>query len=119
MKTDPLALFSMYYLGLTPEGEYRFANANKIAAKLSCTVDDLMGALRRHGLHPDTVLNTDFPMARYQVDVQLAADDRGPDWLRDFAERIYNDFLNHTGKTRDWLAEIEREKRGERERGGS
>ncbi len=117
MEKDPLTLFCLYYLGLNPEGEYQFANANKVAARLNCTVDELLGTLRRLGLHPDTVLNTDFPLARYQVDVQIAVDSNGPDWLKDFAERIYNEFLTHVGKSRDWLAEIEQERRADRDRG--
>lgn len=119
MEKDPFVLFCLYYLGLTPEGKYQFANANKIAARLNCTVDDLMTTLRRLELHPDTVLNTDFPMARYQVDVQMAAEKEGADWLKEFAQRIYDDFRGHAGKSRDWLAEIEKEKQGDRGRGGN
>ena len=119
MKRDPFELFCLYYLGLTPEGTYQFVNANKLAARLNCTVDDLMGALRGHGLHPDTVLNMDFPMARYQVDVQMAAETESGDWLKDFAGRIYNEFRNHTGKPRDWLAEIDQENREESDGGVS
>lgn len=117
MASDPFELFCLYYLGLTPEGAYRFANANQLAARLNCTVDDLMGALKGHGLHPDTVLNTDFPLARYQVDVQIAAENASPEWMRDFAQRIYAEFLGHVGKRRDWLAEIEREKQADRDGG--
>lgn len=119
MEKDPFVLFCFYYLGLTPEGGYQFANANKVAARLNCTVDDLMGTLRRLELHPDTVLNTDFPMARYQVDLQIAAEKENPEWLKEFADRIYKDFRNHAGKSRDWLAEIEREKRTDRDGRGN
>ncbi len=119
MGNDPFELFCLYYLGLTPEGDYRFANANQIAARLNCTVEDLMGTLHGHGLHPDTVLNTDFPLARYQVDIQIAAESASPEWLKDFAERVYQEFRNHTGQSRDWLAEIEPEKQADRERGGN
>lgn len=117
MTNDPSELFCMYYLGLTPEGEYRFANANQIAKRFNCTVDDVMGALRKHSLHPDTVLNTNFPLARYQVDIQIAAETGTLDTLKEFGSRIYADFLSKTGNTRDWLAEIEREKQADRERG--
>ena len=116
MSNDPLELFCLYYLGLTPQGEYRFANANRIAKHFNCTVDDLMGALRKHDLHPDTVLNTDFPLARHQVDIQIAAETETAATLKEFASRIYTDFRNKTGKARDWLAEIEREKQADSER---
>ena len=117
MGKDPFELFSLYYLGVTPEGQYRFANANQIAKLLRCTVDDLMAALRTHGIHPDSVLNTDFPLARYQVDIQIAAEKEKPEWLKEFAQRIYSDFRGTAGKKRDWHSEIEREKQEDRERG--
>jgi hypothetical protein len=119
MANDPFELFCLYYLGVTPEGDYQFANANQIAARLKCTVEHLMGTLHSHGLHPDTVLNTDFPLARYQVDIQLAAESGSREWLKEFAQRIYAEFRSHIGKSRDWLSEIEREKQEDQERGGN
>jgi hypothetical protein len=119
MRDDPFGLFCLYYLGLTPEGEYRFVNANQIAKRLNWTVGDLMIALRKHGLHPDTVLNTDFPMARHQIDFQLAATEEGSEQLRGRATEIYSQFRQNTGKRRDWLKEIEEEKEAERRNKGN
>ena len=116
MGNDPFVLFCLYYLGLTPEGEYRFVNANQIAGQFNCTVDDLMGRLRKHGIHPDTVLNTDFPMARHQVDIQIAASEEAPQELKARAQTIYEEFLGTVGKKRDWLKEIEEEREADRER---
>ncbi len=109
MAGDPFELFCLYYLGLTPEGKYRFANANQIAAHLKWNVDELMRALRSHGLHPDKVLNTDFPLARYQVDFQIAAEEASAERLKALAQSIYKDFRG-TSKPRDWQAEIAQEK---------
>jgi len=113
---DPLELFNWYYLGLSPRGEHKFLNGNQVAQSYNWTVDELMKALKKHRIDPDTVLNTDFPMARYQVDVQLAAERHGPEQLLELASRIFAEFQQRTGTARDWLAEIERERQEERAR---
>jgi hypothetical protein len=114
MHDDPFGLFCYYYLGLTPQGECRFWNANQIARRLNWTVADLLVVLKRHGLHPDTVLNTDFPMARYQADLQIAAEIESHEQVRARAEAIYQQFRQRAGKRRDWLKEIEEEREQER-----
>ena len=107
---DPFKLFCLYYLGVTPEGTFRFVNGNQIAKQFNITVQDLMGYLSKAGMHPDVVLNTDFPMARHQVDVQLAADELTGEGLLHMAREVYDAFHGRLGKKRDWLAEIAREK---------
>ena len=107
MGKDPFDLFCQYYLGLTPQGGYQFSNANKVAARLNLTVAQLMQTLRGHGLHPDTVVHTDFPLARYQADFQIAAESESREAMVAFAEKIYQEFRGSVGKRRDWLAEIE------------
>jgi len=119
MRDDPFALFSLYYLGLTPEGQYRHANANQIAKQLNWTVADLLTVLSRHGLHPDTVLNTDFPLARHQVDIQIAAETESPGQLKGRATKIYEQFRQNAGKRRDWLKEIQQEQEEERRKRGN
>jgi hypothetical protein len=115
MRDDPFSLFCLYYLGLTPEGQVRFQNGNQIAKRFNWTVADLMEVLRKQGLHPDAVLNTDFPMARHQADLQIAAAEETPEELRLRAREIWQEFRTRIGKRRDWLAEIEREREQERE----
>jgi len=114
--SDPFQIFCFYYLGLSPEGEYRFVNGNHIAQRYNCSVAEVMKFLKTHHMDPDTVLNTDFPMARYQVDVQMAAEQRGPEHALELASRIFADFQGRLGNRRDWLAEIEREREEDRER---
>lgn len=113
---DPFEVFCWYYLGLSPQGEYRFTNGNRIAQHYNCTVADLLTFLKKHRLDPDTVLNTDFPMARHQVDVQMAAEEQGPEQALELAARVFAEFQGRIGKRRNWLAEIEREREEERER---
>lgn len=115
MRDDPFGLFCLYYLGLTPEGQYRFQNGNQIAKRFNWTVADLMEVLRKQGQHPDIVLNTDFPMARHQADLQIAAEEETPEELRARAREIWQEFRTRGGKRRDWLAEIEREREQDRE----
>jgi len=119
---DPFEIFCLYYLGLSPEGEVRFRNANQVAKLYNWTPSMLFEFLQRHHLHPDVVLNTDFPFASHQVDLQLAAGRESPEELRQRAQRVYGDFCRVAGqKRRDWLKEIEEEKLAEQEsrRGGS
>ena len=113
---NPFEVFCWYYLGLSPQGEYHFVNGNRIAKQYNCSVAELLAFLGKHKLHPDVVLNTDFPMARYQVDVQLAAQERGSEHALELAARIFAEFQGRLGKRRDWLAEIEREREEERQR---
>lgn len=115
---DPFALFCLYYLGLTPEGEVRFFNANQIARRYNWTVADVMDALARHGLHPDHVLNTDFPLSRLQIDFQLAAEREDREVLRNRAWVVYEQFREREGTRRDWAREIEQEREEERNRKG-
>lgn len=109
-------LFCWYYLGLNPEGEVRFANANHIARRLNWTPQDVIDYLGKHGLHPDRVLNTDFPLSRYQVDLQIAAAEERPETLRQRAEMIYEHFQAVVGqKPRDWHREIAEEREADRQ----
>ena len=110
-------LFCWYYLGVSPMGEYRFVNGNQVAQIYNCSVGELMTQLQKHSIDPDTVLNTDFPIARYQVDVQMAAERFDGEQLLDFAGRIFTDFKQRIGHRRDWAAEIEREKEEDRRKG--
>jgi hypothetical protein len=116
MHDDPFELFCLYYLGLSPEGEYRFQNGNQIAKRFNWTVAELMEVLRKQGLHPDAVLNTDFPLARHQADLHIAAEREPPERLRARAEAIWAEYLTRKGKRRDWLAEIAAEQALDRSR---
>ena len=114
---SPFELFCVYYLGLTPEGEYRFVNGNQVAQRYNWTVDDLLRQLKKHSLDPDTVLNTDFPMAKYQIDIQLASDAEVGSQLLSRAKEIFEEFKSRLGHARDWLKEIEGEKEADRQKG--
>jgi len=49
------------------------------------------------------------------VDVQLAAEYYAPPDLLDMAARIFEEFTRSTGRKRDWLGEIEREREADRQ----
>jgi hypothetical protein len=116
VKADPFEIFCLYYLGLSPDGEVRFRNANQVARVYNWTPQMLFDFLGKHHLHPDVVLNTDFPFASHQVDLQLAAGRESPEQLRARALRVYEEFCRVAGqKRRDWLKEIEQERLAEQE----
>lgn len=113
---DPFEVFCLYYLGLSSEGAYKFTNANQVAKHYNWSVGELNAYLKKHKMDSDTVVNTDFPLARHQVDLQLMAErSPGPIPL-DFAERIFTEFQNRVGNRRDWLREIEEEREEDRTR---
>ena len=116
MGPDPFEVFSLYYLGLAPDGEVRFRNANQVAKLYNWTPQRLLDFLRQHEMHPDVVLHTDFPFATHQVDLQLAVGRENPEQLRERAQRIYEEFSRVAGqRKRDWLKEIEEERQAEQE----
>jgi hypothetical protein len=117
MGPDPFQVFCLYYLGLTPEGTVRFQNANQVAKRFNWTPEKLLDFLHAHRMHPDLVLNTDFPLSRHQVDLQIAAQHEDPERLHARALRIYEAFGQLAGrKRRDWLKEIEEERRADQAR---
>lgn len=117
MMPDPFQIFCLYYLGLTPEGEVRFQNANQVARHFNWTPEMLLKFLHDHRLHPDLVLNTDFPLSRYQVDLQIAAEREDSERLHARALGIYEAFTGVAGhKRRDWVKEIEEERQADLER---
>jgi hypothetical protein len=116
MADEAFLLFCEYYLGLTPQGEFRFTNANKMARRLNISPADVFAMLKRHRLHPDSVLNTAFPLARHQVDIQLAAGTVAAERLLEMARSAYEAYLGAASKPRDWLREIEEEREADRER---
>ena len=116
MASDPFDVFCLYYLGLTPDGEVRFQNANQVARRFNWTPDALLEFLATHRIHPDLVLHTDFPLSRYQVDLQIAAEEEDTKTLHARALQIYEDFGQTAGKKRrDWAKEMEAEREADRE----
>ena len=113
-RLEPQALFCWYYLGVNPEGGYGFVNANQLARTLNWTTAELMEALRQGKMHPDQVLHTDFPLAHYQVQLQLAAEKESSRGLLTQAQQAYAGWHARRGKKRDWLDEIEREREEDR-----
>ena len=106
---DPFELFCFYYLGLDPQGQYKFSNANQMARYYKTTVASIMNTLREFELHPDLVVNTDFPLSQYQVEIQLAHQAGEQQKMLAIAEQTYRGFRERIGKNRDWQAEIDRE----------
>ena len=118
-KLTPAALFCWYYLAVSPQGKYGFINANQLSKELGATVDELMACLKKEGIHPDEVLNTDFPMARHQVELQLLANTSSDGVLGELlskAQRVYTAWSLQRGRRRDWVAEIAQEREQDSER---
>ncbi|MDH4224157.1 MAG: hypothetical protein OEW12_00750 [Deltaproteobacteria bacterium] len=113
----PEQLFILYYLGISPEGTYRFVNANQVARLLNWTPEQLQETLKKNGMAPAAVLNLDFPLARHQVDLQMEALEIPPEKLLARAFEVYQAWRKAAGssKKRDWLKEIREEQEADRE----
>ena len=116
---DPFTLFALYYLGVSPEGTYRFTNANQVARHLNWTPDMVLDYLKKHHMDPDRVLNLAFPLSQHQVDIQLAASEEPPERILERARLVYQSFQSALtgGQKRDWIKEIRDEQRADQERG--
>ena len=88
-----------------PRARPRFHNANQVARRYNWTAQQLLGYLGKHGMHPDRVVNTDFPLSRYQVDLQIAAGSEPPETIQAHAERIFEEFSQVVGRGLRPLAE--------------
>lgn len=70
-----LELFTFYYLGFNPAGEYRFPNAHHVARWYRVSADAVLGWLEDDELPPGQVLGRQFNLAAAQVDLQLEANE--------------------------------------------
>ncbi|MDP8255967.1 MAG: hypothetical protein P9M14_09475 [Candidatus Alcyoniella australis] len=100
---NALQLFSLYHLGLTPEGQYRQQNVNDIARRFNKSPEEIRQLLVDFGIDSDTMLNTEFDVSLAQLDIQVA-----PEGINkhELAKSLYQDFLDAPRKTRDWHQEI-------------
>ena len=85
-------LFGFYYLGFTPEGEYRFPNAHRVAAYYGVSADAVLRWLEEHGLDPATVGRKTIELSRHSVDLQMEQPNLTPEAVRERIAEILDEF---------------------------
>ncbi len=109
-ETRAFEIFCAYYLGLSNRNETGFLNAQRTAQQWGWDVTQLMAYLQKMHMHPDQVLNTAYPLTTKRLDIEEVSLAGQHEEAKKMALQCYREFCN-TRQKRDWLKEIEDEKR--------
>lgn len=83
-----LELFTFYFLGISPDGSYRFPNVHHVARRYGVSADAVLRWLDELDLSPSEILRKDCPLAAMQTDLQLELEDLLPEEVTGRAEEI-------------------------------
>ncbi len=100
---DQFTLFCAYYLGITPEGGYRFQNIHEVAKRFGVAAGVIKQLLQDFGMDTDSIVNSTFDMASAQVDVMHVPE--GVDRM-EIAKSHFESFLSAPRTKRDWTREL-------------
>jgi hypothetical protein len=100
---DQFTLFCAYYLGITPDGGYRFQNIHEVAKRFGVPAGVIKQLLQDFGMDTDSIVNSTFDMASAQVDVMHVPE--GVDRM-EIARAHFEQFLNAPRGKRDWAREL-------------
>lgn len=96
-------LFGFYYLGISPEGTYKFPNANHLAAYYRVSADAVLRWLDEYGLDPKTVGRKTIELSRVSVDLQLELPNLTPDAIRQRIAEALADFDGAGTGRKPWV----------------
>lgn len=85
-------LFGYYYLGITPDGEYKFPNAHRVAAHYGVSADAVLRWLEEFGLAPAAVGRKTIELSRHAVDLQLELPNLTPGAVRERVAEVLEEF---------------------------
>jgi hypothetical protein len=101
-RPDRVELFAFYFLGFSPEGTYRFANAHHVARHYRVSADAVLRWLVELKLDPHEILHRQFDLAGAQVELQLDAPALTPEGVRLRAAEILRELESAPGGRRPW-----------------
>ncbi|HMX63879.1 MAG TPA: hypothetical protein PKD58_12500 [Candidatus Sumerlaeota bacterium] len=101
-RPDRVELFAFYYLGVNPDGEYRFANAHHVAKYYGVSADAVLRWLEELDLKPRDVLRQQFNLSGPQLELQLELPNLDPAGVRQRAAAILADLDGADGGRRFW-----------------
>ncbi|CAN5380578.1 hypothetical protein BH09SUM1_BH09SUM1_03030 [soil metagenome] len=97
-----LELFAFYYLGFSPEAEYKFPNAHHIARYYKVSSDAVLRWLEELDLDPHKILLRHFNLAAEAVDLQLEAETLTPAQIFMRADAILKELDVARGGRKPW-----------------
>lgn len=101
-RPDRVELFGFYFLGISPAGEYGFANSHMVAAHYRVTPAQVLRWLQELDLTPGRILDRNFHLGRAQADLMLDAPHMNPVELRHRVEEILAEIDAAAGGRRYW-----------------
>ena len=101
-RPDRIELFAFYYLGINPDGEYRFANAHHVGKYYSVSADAVMRWLDELDLKSSDVLRQRFNLSGPQLELQLDLPNLDPAGVRERAAVILAELDDAEGGRRFW-----------------
>lgn len=105
---DAFALFCAYHLGITEAGGYRFQNIHQVARRFGTNAAVVKQLLADFRMDSDAVVHSDFDLADAQVDIMMAPEGVSRSEL---AREIYQRFRAAPARRRDWIRELEHDRR--------
>lgn len=96
-------LFGLYYLGFTPEGEYRFCNAHHVASYYRVSADAVLRWLEEYRIDPQSVAHRQVEIARASVDIQMDLPNLSPGGVRARVEEVLAEFDAAGDGRRPWI----------------
>ncbi|MBI1289756.1 hypothetical protein GC173_00735 [bacterium] len=97
-----IELFTFYYLGFNPDGEYRWANAHHVGRYYRVSSDAVLRWLEELDLDPKRMLHQQFDLSSHQVDLQLEAPDLTPAEIYRRASAILEELDAAPGGRKPW-----------------
>jgi hypothetical protein len=98
-------LFGFYFLGISPKGEYGFANAHMVGRHYGVTPDQVLRWLNELDLAPRRVLDRQYYLGRAQADLMLDAPFMNAAEMRHRVEEILAEVDGAKGGRRYWEEE--------------
>jgi hypothetical protein len=102
-KRPPRAeLFGFYHLGLHPDGTYRFANANQVAAHYRVGPEAVLRWLEEYEIDPATAGRRAVELSRLSVDIQLELANLTPEGVRARVEEALAEYDSAKPTRQPW-----------------
>lgn len=104
-RPDRVELFGFYFLGINPNGEYRFANAHMVAQHYGVQPAQVLRWLSELDLAPGRILDRQFHLGGAQADLMLDAPHMNAAELRSRIVEILAEVDEAPGGRRFWEEE--------------
>jgi hypothetical protein len=101
-RPDRIELFAFYFLGVNPDGEYRFANAHHVARYYRVSSDAVLRWLGELDIEPRDILRQQFDLAGAQLELQLELPNLDPAGVRQRVKAILEELDGSEGGRRFW-----------------